>query len=140
MTTSSIKRIFIVDDSPVIHRGLTRLLETAQDLAVVGQASSAAEALEMIPSLELDLAIVDVGMAEMNGIALTHRLIEAHPELRVLILSIHDEAHYVEQALAAGADGYVLKDDAPGALRPAVRHVLAGGQFLSDSLRGLFDG
>lgn len=134
MSPTAARRICIVDDSPVIHQGLTRLLEAGEDLTVVGQARSAEEALEMIPSLALDVAIVDLGMTGMGGLELTRRLKKLDATLRVLILSIHDELHYVEEALEAGASGYVLKDDAPEALRPALQQVLAGGRYLSAGL------
>lgn len=135
MTKSPPTRVFIVDDHPVVREGFRSLLEQMDALAVAGEASSGMEALETIPQVKTDLAIVDISMKGMNGIELTRRLKEAHPNLRVLIVSVHDETHYVEDALEAGANGYVLKDTVHSVLMEAISEVMKGDVYIGSKLR-----
>lgn len=130
MTSDRHPRIFIVDDHPIVRMGFRRLLEMSSTFTVAGEAGSGAEALEKVPQARPDLAVVDIAMKGMDGIELTRRLKQSHPNLRVLIVSMHDESLYVERALAAGADGYVLKDNVDELMVEATGEVLAGRQYL----------
>lgn len=139
MTTTSAIRVFIVDDHPVVREGFRSLLEQTETFAVAGEASSGQQTLDRLQDTEADLAIVDVSMDGMNGIELTRRLTETHPALDILIVSVHDETHYVEDALDAGADGYVLKDKAHSVLADAASKVINGQIYLCKELKGKID-
>jgi DNA-binding NarL/FixJ family response regulator len=125
------KRIVIVDDHPLIRRGLERMIHTTDGFSVCGEASNAREALAVITKEKPDLAIVDVGLPDSNGIDLTRTLVAKFPRLTVLILSMHEEPSYARRALKAGARGYMVKHDAVEKIHVALNHVLAGGQYLS---------
>lgn len=134
MTTTTAIRVFIVDDHPVVREGFRRLLEQTEGFVVTGEAGSGEETLETLSAGEVDLALVDISMDGMDGIELTRRLQETDPRLRVLIVSVHDETHYVKDALDAGAKGYVLKDHVHSALTEAVDDVMNGEVYLSEEL------
>jgi DNA-binding NarL/FixJ family response regulator len=124
-------RLFLVDDHPLVRDGLHARLDPLPGIEIVGEAGSAAEALEAIERLQPQLVLADVGMKDMNGIELAARLQALAPAVRVVMLSMYDNPEYVQQALAAGARGYVLKD-APAA--EIVAAIEAGGTFLSPAV------
>lgn len=101
----------------------------------VAEASSGQEALDALSETEVDVALVDISMDGMSGIELTRRLQERRPALSVLIVSVHAETQYVEDALDAGASGYVLKDNAYSALREAISSAVDGEVYLDEDLR-----
>lgn len=136
MTEATSIRIFVVDDHPVVREGFRKLLEQMEPFAVAGEASSGTEALETIPEVDVDLALVDISMEGMSGIELTRRLKEQYADLQVLIVSVHNETQYVNDALDAGANGYVLKDNVPAQLTEAVREVMRGEIYVCDELNG----
>jgi DNA-binding NarL/FixJ family response regulator len=119
-------RILLVDDHPVIRRGLAGIIQREADLEVCGEAVSAVEALALTEQTEPNLALVDVTLQEGDGIALTEQLQERFPRTRTLIFSVHDELLFAERALCAGARGYVSKDAATDELLRAIRQVLRG--------------
>lgn len=125
-------RIVLADDHALIREGLRRLVEDAADLEVVGEAGDGLELLALVDQLAPDLAIIDIAMPQLRGIEAARRLKVKHPELKVLILSMYRE--YQHQALAAGADGYLLKEDAPRELFSAIESVRQGKTFLSTKL------
>jgi DNA-binding NarL/FixJ family response regulator len=127
-------RIFVVDDHPIVRRGLVQLIEQESDLKVCGEASSAEQALQSIPRVRPHLAIVDISLQGTSGIELLKRLKIEHPELPVLVISMHDESLYAERALRAGARGYIMKHEAITTLQTAIRRVAAGGIFLSERM------
>lgn len=122
--------VFLVDDHPVVRMGLRHLFDQFDHLSVVGEAERGEEALSKISEVEPDLAIVDISLDGMDGIELTRQLVTDQSQVRVLIVSMHDDAYYVEQALDAGARGYVLKDKVNRVLLEAVETVLDGGRYL----------
>ncbi|MFN3597654.1 MAG: response regulator [Rubricoccaceae bacterium] len=128
-------RIFLVDDHPLMRKGLALTLEAEPDLEVVGQAADAEEALETFEAARPDLVLVDVSLPGMNGIELVKHLIARAPDLRALVVSRHDEALYAERAIRAGARGYVSKLEADEQIVQAVRTVLRGGVYLSDEFK-----
>ncbi|MDQ3485942.1 MAG: response regulator transcription factor [Actinomycetota bacterium] len=130
MTTPLLTRILLADDHNLVRAGVRRILDEAPDLQVVAEASDGAEAMEIALSTELDLAILDVSMPKMTGLQLAHRFAEYRPELRVLILSMHDNEEFLFEALRAGASGYVLKSAAESDLVTACRAALRGEPFL----------
>ncbi len=129
-------RVVLVDDHPIIRDGYRNLLEADEDFAVVEEADSGEEMLEKISDVDADLAIIDISLDGMDGIELTHRLTEEAPSLRILIASMHGNDRYVEEALEAGASGYVLKDNVHNALVEAARRVMEDGQYMDDDLKG----
>ncbi|GIX49665.1 MAG: DNA-binding response regulator [Candidatus Tectimicrobiota bacterium] len=124
-------RILVVDDHPIVRRGLVWLLAREPDLEVCGEAEDAAQALAAVEALRPDLAIVDIALRASSGLDLIKTLHAQVPQLPVLVLSIHDETLYAERVLRAGGRGYVMKQEATETLLQAVRQVLRGELYLS---------
>jgi DNA-binding NarL/FixJ family response regulator len=129
------KRIFLVDDHPLVREWLTNLINQQPDLVVCGESESAPEALRTILTSKPDAAIVDLSLTDSSGIELIKDLKESCPEVAVLVLSMHDEAHYAERALRAGARGYVMKRETTRKVIDAIRKVLEGRLYVSDKVR-----
>ncbi|WP_431276537.1 response regulator [Variovorax ureilyticus] len=127
-------RLFLVDDHPLVRDGLRARLSSLPEIDIVGEADGAAEALPLIEELKPDLVLADVGMKDINGIELAARLQERQPQVRVVMLSMYDNPEYVQQALQAGARGYVLKDAPASEIVAAIDAVTAGGTFLSPAV------
>ncbi len=127
-------KLLLVDDHPLVRDGVRVRLEAVPHFEVVGEAGDAQAALEAARTLSPDLALMDIGMRGMNGIALTEKFAEAFPEIAVLVLSMHDNLEYVRQVIRAGARGYVLKDAPASELVEAIDAVLAGRPFYSAQL------
>ena len=127
-------RLILIDDHPIIRRGIRDALQDERDLRVVEEASTTAEAVEKARSCSPDLAIVDISMDEGSGLELIKQLRREHPRLAILVLSIHDEELYAERGLRAGANGYIEKDESPSALVQAIRTCLTGGTALSEKM------
>ena len=125
-------RILVVDDHPILRRGLVHLLESEPDLTVGGQAGNAARATVMLEAENFDLALLDISLQGVSGLDLLATIRARWPNLPVLVFSMHDELLYAERALRAGARGYVMKADDPASLLAAIRHVLAGKIYVSD--------
>jgi DNA-binding NarL/FixJ family response regulator len=126
-------RLLLADDHVMVRRGLRLVLEAEPDLQVVAEANDGAEAVELVRRLEVDLAVLDVSMPRRTGLQAAAELIELRPELRVLMLSMHDNEQYLFEALKAGASGYVLKTAADRDLVEACRAALRGEPFLYPS-------
>jgi DNA-binding NarL/FixJ family response regulator len=126
-------RLLIADDHVMVRRGLRLVLDHEPDLRVVAEASDGAEALLRVRETEIHLAVLDVSMPRMTGLQATAELVRRHPEVRVLLLSMHDNEQYLFEALKAGASGYVLKTAADRDLVEACRAVLRGQPFLYPS-------
>jgi DNA-binding NarL/FixJ family response regulator len=123
-------RILLADDHTVVRRGLRLLLDAEPDLEVVAEASDGAEAIQKAVAQEVDLAILDVTMPRMTGLQATHELTRRKPDLKVLILTMHESEQYLYEALKAGASGYVLKSAADLDLVRACRGAMRGESFL----------
>jgi DNA-binding NarL/FixJ family response regulator len=121
----------IVDDHPIVRLGIRQMLSAERDLEVCGEAESADAAKEMIVAARPDLAIVDLSLAKGNGLELIRSLRELAPTLRVLVLSMHDEALFAERVLRAGARGYIMKGEAITGLVGAIREVLSDRIYVS---------
>ncbi len=130
MTTPLKTRILLADDHVVVRHGLKLVLDAEPDLAVVSEAGDGAEAVERALAEDIDLAILDVTMPRLTGIQAARELSKRKPELRVLILSMHDNERYFFEALRAGASGYVLKSVADRDLVEACRATMRGEPFL----------
>ncbi len=127
-------RILVVDDHPVVRKGLTLLINSESDLMVCAEAENAAQALEVLEKESVDIAVVDISLNGTNGIQLTEKIKSKYPDLPVLILTIHDEAVYAKHALEAGAKGYVNKREAAETVIAAIRLVLSGKQYLKEQM------
>lgn len=124
-------RILVVDDHYIMRRGLCELLNQQTGFQVVAAVNNAQQAVEIARQEPFDLAIVDVSLGEVDGIELTSKLKSEHPDLIVLILSMHEEALYAHRAAGAGASGFVAKQRAGETLLPAIRLVLNGEYHFS---------
>ncbi len=131
MTVPLKVRILLADDHAVVRRGLRLVLDAEPDLEVVAEASDGHEAVELGVGEDVDLAVLDVTMPRLTGIQAARELSRRRPELRLLILSMHDNERYFFEALRAGASGYVLKSVADRDLVEACRAVMRGEPFLS---------
>jgi DNA-binding NarL/FixJ family response regulator len=127
-------RIFIVDDHPVIRRGLSQIIEDLDDMQTAGEARDADEALNKIARDQPDLVLIDVSLGDRGGIELIKELKSRYPELKMLVLSMHDESLFAERAVRAGALGYVNKNEPTETLVAAIRQVLTNQIFLSARL------
>jgi DNA-binding NarL/FixJ family response regulator len=126
--------LLLVDDHTIVREGLRRILEAAADPWQITEAGSGFQALECLRSQAFGMAIVDLSMPGMSGLELIKRIKADHPQVMVLVLSMHAEEQYALRAFSAGANGYVTKDTASAELVAAVRKVAAGGAYVTTSL------
>ncbi|MHC4539577.1 MAG: response regulator transcription factor [Planctomycetota bacterium] len=128
------KRVFIVDDHPIVRDGLITIINHEKDLAVCGEADEPQEALKAISELRPDVVIVDITLKDSDGIELTKSLKARYPALPVIVLSIHDELTYAERALRAGGRGYLMKEVVSDKITAAIRTVLTGEIYVSNTM------
>jgi DNA-binding NarL/FixJ family response regulator len=131
-------KILLVDDHPLLLEGLARLISAEAGLGVCGMAGSVRDALALVESLKPDLVITDLTLPGRNGLEFIKDLAATHPEIPVIVLSMHDEMIYAERVLRAGGRGYVMKDIPPARLLEAIRIVLGGGVFASQTVTNHF--
>jgi two-component system, NarL family, response regulator NreC len=127
-------KVVLVDDHMVLREGLKTLITAQPDMAVVGEAGEGEAALQQLELWRPDVVIMDISMPGVNGIQATEQIKRAYPEVKVLVLSVHDDTSYLRQMLTVGASGYILKHTAADALIQAIRTVAAGGLYLEPSL------
>ena len=127
-------RIVLADDHKLMRSGLRVLLEQQQDFAVVGEASDGREAVSLVSSQKPDVLVMDIGMPNLNGIEAAAQIAQNHPEISIVMLSMHSDESYVLRALKAGAKGYLLKDSAETDLIRAVHSVAEGKSFFSPAV------
>jgi DNA-binding NarL/FixJ family response regulator len=128
------RRVLIVDDHPIVRQGLKRMIETEPDMEVCGEAATEAQARRAIRELTPDIVIVDLALQEGDGLELVRDVHAHHPDVPMLVLSMHDETIYAERLLAEGASGYIMKQAAADQLLNALRAVLRGERYLSEQL------
>ena len=131
--TNSIK-VLIADDHELVREGLKKILRTAPDIVVAGEARNGNEVGEKVNDLDLDVVVLDISMPGKNGLEVLKDLKKEHPNLPVLILTIHPEDRFATRALKAGAAGYITKDVAAEELVTALRKVVHMGKYVSPSL------
>ena len=127
-------RIIIVDDHPVVRRGLKQILQEQPDVKVVGEAESAVEALKIIRTIDCDAVVLDISLPGASGVEILKQLKHEYQKLPVLILSVHPEEQYAVRVMKAGASGYLTKESAPEELVKAIRKITSGGKYISSSL------
>ncbi len=128
------KSVFIVDDHPLLRKGLVLLINREPDLAVCGEAEEAQSAMKGIAENKPDIMIVDISLNGPDGLDLLKNIRALYPDLPVLILSMHDESIYAERALRARANGYIMKQEATEKVLVAVRCILSGEIYLSERM------
>jgi len=127
-------RIFIVDDHPIVRRGITQLINQEPDFIVCGEASDIASALQGISTCDCDLVIVDLSLGQDSGIRLIEEILLDKPDIKILILSMHDEFLYAERCFRSGAKGYLMKQEPPEQVISALKIILNGEVYISDNL------
>lgn len=131
-------RVLLADDHTLVREGLVGILQSDGDVQVIAQAADGAEAIDKALATCPDIVVTDLSMPRLNGIELVHRLHQALPDTRVLVLTMHQEDQYVLQAVRAGASGYLVKDSPAAELLAAVRNLHAGrGHFGPHAARAL---
>jgi DNA-binding NarL/FixJ family response regulator len=133
-STTAKRKVFLVDDHPIVRQGLAQLINNEADLIVIGQGEDAFQSLRAIREAKPDLVLVDVSLKDSDGIELLKELKSQSPDLPALVVSMHDESLYAERALRAGAGGYVMKQEAPQTLLVAIRTVLSGQVYVSGKM------
>jgi DNA-binding NarL/FixJ family response regulator len=126
--------VLIVDDHPVVRHGLAQFINQEDDLFVVGQAGDAHEAMKQIEDLQPDVVMADLSLRDRPGLELIKDIEAKHPKLPVLVLSMHDESLWAERVLRAGARGYIMKQEATDKVVYAIRRVMTGEIWVSDSI------
>lgn len=125
-------RVTVTDDYEIVRFGISTLLESSDDISVVGEGRSGEECLSIYKELNPDVAVVDIKMPEMDGIETTRKLLEIDPDAKVMILTAHVEESYLQKVLSAGALGYVLKSSSKDELITGVKYVATGRQVFSE--------
>jgi DNA-binding NarL/FixJ family response regulator len=131
-TANRKSKIFVVDDHPIVRQGLGLLINREADMIVCGAAEEAQSALRAIPTLQPDVMVVDISLTGPDGLELVKTIRTRDANLPILVLSMHDESIYAERALRAGANGYIMKQEATEKVLVAIRRILRGDVYLSD--------
>ena len=132
--TTKKSRVFVVDDHPIVRQGLALLVNREDDLVVCGEAEDAHAAIQSLAASKPDILIVDISLNGPDGLDLLKDVRMRYPELPVLILSMHDESIYAERALRAGAQGYIMKQEATEKVLVAVRRILSKEIYISERI------
>jgi DNA-binding NarL/FixJ family response regulator len=127
-------KILIIDDHPIVRRGLKEIVSEEPDIVVAGEAQNSREALELIRKQKWDVVVLDITMPDSNGLEILKQLRKERPKLPVLVLSIHSEEQYAVRVLKSGGAGFMNKETAPAELVKAIRKVVAGGKYVSPTL------
>lgn len=129
-------RIVLADDHPIVLAGIAALLRTSPDLTVAGEAQGGQAALAMLLELRPDIAVIDVSMPDMSGLDLARRAAAECPDVKLLVLTVHEDDSYVQPLLQAGARGYLLKRSAAEDLLRAIHAIAGGGVFIDPAIAG----
>jgi len=127
-------RVFIADDHAIVREGLRRILAADSSFAVVGEAKNGLEVLSAVRTDEFDLLLLDLSMPSRSGVDLIRQVKAERPDLRILVLSMHDEQQYAVRAIRAGASGYLMKDTAAQQLVTAINRIAAGGMYITPAV------
>ena len=124
-------RIVIADDHAIVREGLKRIVDSADDLQVVGEAADGTEVMERVREIVFDVLVLDLSMPGRSGMELIRLVKDQQPRLRILVLSMHQELQYAVRAIKSGASGYLTKESAPAQLVLALRKIAGGGAYIS---------
>jgi DNA-binding NarL/FixJ family response regulator len=127
-------RVLLADDHTIVRKGLRALLEEEEDITVVGEAGDGREALDKTFVLEPDVVVMDIGMPFLNGLEAVKAIKKRRPEMKVLILTMHENEEYIYEALKSGVSGYLIKKSIPRDLITAIRLAYKGESFLSPTI------
>jgi DNA-binding NarL/FixJ family response regulator len=127
-------RIVLADDHVILRDGIKHIIQERPDLCVVGEASDGLELLRLLKRQATDMILLDISMKGLRGIEATREIKSSHPEIKIVILTMHKKRSYIQHALAAGADGYLLKESTGDELFDAITCVRSGGSYISKSL------
>jgi DNA-binding NarL/FixJ family response regulator len=130
-------KILLVDDHKILRDGICSLLKGYDDIEVIGEAPDGKTALQMVNELLPDLVIMDISMPDMNGIDATRRILNEHPDVKVIALSMHHDKQFVSEIFRAGASGYLIKDSAFDELDHAIRIVMNGKTYINPQIASL---
>ena len=137
MGSNHFYKIVLADDHILVRRGIKKIIEETNGMKVIGEAGDGLELLEILEKYQPDLVVVDIAMPRLRGLEAARRVKNLYPEIKVLILSMHRSKEYLLQAIAAGVDGYVLKEDADTALHTAIQEIRRGKTLLFAALIGI---
>ncbi|MBI4212415.1 MAG: response regulator transcription factor [Deltaproteobacteria bacterium] len=129
------KKILVIDDHPIVRQGLARLISQEEDMLFAGEAGDASEGLDQVNALKPDAVVVDISLKGTSGIELIKTILNYHPHIPILVVSMHEEMLYVERALRAGAKGYLMKQEATDHVIAALRKILGGEVYVSDKIK-----
>jgi DNA-binding NarL/FixJ family response regulator len=127
-------RIVLADDHIMLREGLKRIIKEVDDIEVVGEASDGLELLDLLKKLAVHMVILDISMPNLRGIEATREIKMIRPDVKVLILTMHKNKEYLYHAISAGAEGYLLKEDADTELITAIERIQRGGNYISPLL------
>lgn len=134
MNSNHLYKIVLADDHRLVRQGIKRIIEEDGKMKVIGEAGDGLELLEILEKVRPDLVICDIAMPRLRGLEAAQRVKNLYPGVKVLILSMHRSREYLRQAMAAGVDGYVLKEDADTALQIAIQEIRTGKTYFSPLL------
>lgn len=126
--------VLIADDHAVVRAGLRTLIYSEPLLKLVGEATGGYEAIEMVTSTQPDILVLDLSMPDLDGISVTKQLLPENPDLRILILTVHDDEAFIKEAIKLGASGYILKGAAENELISAIHIVMRGDLYVDPSM------
>ena len=129
-------KVMIVDDHPMVAEGIQSILESYDEIYVVGTPTNGRDAIEQLETLDPDVILMDLNMPELGGLSATEILLEQRPDIRIVILSMHDNAEYIASALSHGAMGYILKDVPTDEIKLAIDTVMQGDRYLCTGAKG----
>ncbi len=127
-------KVLLVDDHTIVRQGIKALLDTQEGIEVVGEAEDGREAIEKVKQMAPNVIVIDITMPNLNGIEATRQIKKINPEIKVLVLTVHDNEEYIHRILQAGASGYLLKESAVSDLVSAINAVEKDDIFLSPSI------
>lgn len=135
MTPTRHTKVFLVDDHSLVRQGFKALLSREDDIEVVGEASSGEEAVERLEDSRADIVVMDIQMKELTGLMAAAKILERHPKIKILILSMYDDPATVRHALQVGVSGYLVKSTESWELLTAIRKIMEGGVYFSSPIQ-----